>query len=174
MARRARWHVESVRARAFKAFQEEVEVKLPSSRLVCLVGANGSGKSCLLEALCLCLAPGCAPSTLRARELKELVCTESAEVGLVSLRVARGGVGSRSQFCQSAPPPIILPRPAQLFEVRVRIFDGVSTRHEVLAGLAPAGTRVYKLDGKLTTATALRVCVLSARAARFFVGFLGV
>ena len=155
---RARWHVESVSARAFKTFHE-VEVKLPSSRLVSLEGANGCGKTNLLEAVCLCLAPGCPPATLRARELKELICSEGADVRLgasasVGLRAQR----SLLQFAQQQHPHAILPRAlSQLCEVRVRIFDGLSTRHEVFAGLTPEGTRVYKLDARLKTAAALRV-----------------
>ena len=74
-------HLSALRVKAFKSVGAEwLEVPLGKG-LSCLVGANGSGKSSLLDAVCF--AAGCAPSTFGVSKLADLQNSDSDAVQAV-------------------------------------------------------------------------------------------
>lgn len=48
-------------------------------------------------------------------------------------------------------------QPDQLCEVRVRLARGRSEVHEVAASLGPEGTRTFRIDGRVRSASQLKV-----------------
>lgn len=76
--RGSRWFISSVEARAFKSVGS-CRLTVPfNPGLTCIVGANGSGKSNLLDAVCF--ACGSSPSLVGVRRLADLQCTDLQEV----------------------------------------------------------------------------------------------
>lgn len=73
------WHIAAVRLRSFKSFSAArfSQVQLPSCRFVGILGANGSGKSNLMEAIMF--AAGCPATALRVRTLRELASSDAAD-----------------------------------------------------------------------------------------------
>ena len=78
-----RWRVQSISVRAFKSFGGAAPAVFRfdrGHRATCILGANGCGKSALLEALCFAL--GAPASAMPVRTLREVVSTESdSQVG---------------------------------------------------------------------------------------------
>ena len=68
-------YLSALRVKAFKSVGPEwLEVPLDKG-LLCLVGANGSGKSSLLDAICF--AAGCAPTAFGVPNLADLQNSDS-------------------------------------------------------------------------------------------------
>ncbi|GBF98926.1 hypothetical protein Rsub_11718 [Raphidocelis subcapitata] len=101
------WRLQGLSIRAFKSFGGATPAvfKLPpSAGVVCVLGANGSGKSALLEALCFAL--GAPASAMRVKLLREVVSTES-EAQLCEVRVTlvrrRGGAEAHEVAATLSP-----------------------------------------------------------------------
>jgi chromosome segregation ATPase len=120
------WHVRTIRVCAFKSFpaHQESVIQVPSPWLVGITGANGCGKSSLLEAIAF--ATGAPASALRVPTLRAL-CNSAApgQLCAVELQFSRssGGLGASGAAA-----------------VNVR------------AALQPDGTRAFTVDGRKRTA----------------------
>ena len=64
-------YITSVSVENFKSFRDKDVIPLPARGFLCIAGANGAGKSNLLDAVCFAL--GAPPILLRAKKLSDLV-----------------------------------------------------------------------------------------------------
>jgi recombinational DNA repair ATPase RecF len=93
------FYVESLSLRAFKSVAGAATHRFDSPHATAVVGANGCGKTCLLEAIAF--ACGCPAAALRARTLSELRCA-GAEQGPTAVYVTLRCAGTSQRHVIAA------------------------------------------------------------------------
>jgi len=93
------FYVESLSLRAFKSVAGAATHRFDSPHATAVVGANGCGKTCLLEAIAF--ACGCPAAALRARTLSELRCA-GAEQGPTAVSVTLRCAGTSQRHVIAA------------------------------------------------------------------------
>ena len=73
--------ISSVEIEGFKSIRAPLRLKLEEDQLIGIVGANGSGKSNILDAVCFALAP---LTPLRVKVLSELRHLSGTQVSVIS------------------------------------------------------------------------------------------
>ena len=93
------FYVESLSLRAFKSVAGAATHRFDSPHATAVVGANGCGKTCLMEAIAF--ACGCPAAALRARTLSELRCA-GAEQGPTAVSVTLRCAGTSQRHVIAA------------------------------------------------------------------------
>ena len=150
MATMGSWTLSKLHVKGFKSIGQSQVTALFPRGLCCIVGPNGSGKSNLLDAISFVC--GCSANTLGVQRLSDLQCTDEQGV------------------CACIPPhPHILciislhtetwrVYTHQVCEVSAEVSSSLDGRkHTVLCTLTPSSGRTYKLNGKLSTGTEIKV-----------------
>ena len=142
-------YLSALRVKAFKSVGPEwLEVPLDKG-LLCLVGANGSGKSSLLDSICF--AAGCTPSAFGVARLADLQNSDSDAVrAMHKMRCVKCSIW------QSLLSTAELITDVQVCEVQLALSQGTSITW-VTAALTPDGSRSHKINGKLKPAKDVKV-----------------